>query len=163
VTGEYQHSIDSKGRLFIPAKLREELGDVCYVTISMDRCLFIYSEGSWKAFCEKFDALPISKSRKMRVMFANTSKCETDAQGRILIPQKLREYALLKKNVTIIGIFKSCGNLGQRRLRKTRGGGTHAGKYCGRHGRTRLMTKIAGGHNRGRRCRPWIFPIRPYC
>jgi MraZ protein len=103
VTGEYQHSIDSKGRLFIPAKLREELGDVCYVTISMDRCLFIYSEGSWKAFCEKFDALPISKSRKMRVMFANTSKCETDAQGRILIPQKLREYALLKKNVTIIG------------------------------------------------------------
>ncbi len=103
MTGEYQHSIDSKGRLFIPAKLREELGDVCYVTISMDRCLFIYSEGSWKAFCEKFDALPISKSRKMRVMFANTSKCETDAQGRILIPQKLREYALLKKNVTIIG------------------------------------------------------------
>ncbi|NLO47317.1 MAG: division/cell wall cluster transcriptional repressor MraZ [Clostridiales bacterium] len=103
MTCEYQHSIDAKGRLFIPAKLREELGDVCYVTISMDRCLFVYSESSWKAFCDKFDALPMSQSRKMRVMFANTSKCELDAQGRVLIPQKLREYAVLKKNVTIIG------------------------------------------------------------
>jgi MraZ protein len=103
VTGEYQHTIDAKGRLFIPAKLREELGDVCYVTLSMDQCLSVYSEESWKAFCARIDALPLMQSRKMRVMFSNTAKCESDAQGRVLIPQKLREFAVLKKNVTIIG------------------------------------------------------------
>ena len=103
MTGEYQHSIDAKGRLFIPAKLRDELGDTCYVTLSMDQCLSVYSTESWEAFRAKIDALPLTASRSMRVVFANTSKCETDAQGRILIPVKLRDFAKLTKNVTIIG------------------------------------------------------------
>lgn len=103
MTGVYQHTIDAKGRLFIPAKLREELGDVCYVTLSIDPCLSIYSTESWDAFRAKIDALPLSQSRRMRVVFANTSKCEVDAQGRILLSQNLREFAKLKKNVNIVG------------------------------------------------------------
>lgn len=103
MTGVFQHTIDAKGRLFIPSKLREELGDVCYVTLSMDTCLSIYSTSSWEAFCARIDALPLSQSRRMRVVFANTTKCDLDAQGRILLSPNLREFAKLKKNVTIIG------------------------------------------------------------
>lgn len=103
MTGVFEHNIDSKGRLFIPAKLREELGDVCYVTLSVDHCLSIYSTESWEAFCAKINAMPMSVSRRMRTLFANTAKCEMDAQGRILVPSKLRELIGLQKNVTIIG------------------------------------------------------------
>ena len=103
MTGEYQHTIDAKGRLFIPAKLREELGDVCYVTLSSDPCLSVYSTKEWDIFCDKLRALPAIESRSLRLVFANTAKCEVDAQGRILIPQKLRDFVHLKKNATFIG------------------------------------------------------------
>ena len=103
MTGEYHHTLDSKGRLFIPSKLREELGDVFYVTLSPDKCLSAYSAESWKAFTEKVNAMPYVKQRKMRPLFAYAAKCELDSQGRILIPQNLREFAGLKKNVTVIG------------------------------------------------------------
>ena len=103
MTGEYQHSLDSKGRLFMPAKLREELGAVFYITISMDRCLCAYSSESWKAFSEKVNAMPYIKQRKMRPLFAHAAKCELDSQGRALIPQNLREYAGFEKNVTVVG------------------------------------------------------------
>lgn len=103
MTGEYKHSIDAKGRLIVPAGLRRELGDVCYVTLSMDRCLSVYSAESWEQFRARVDALPMAQSRRMRVVFANTAACEVDVQGRILVPQKLRDFAGLKKNVTIIG------------------------------------------------------------
>jgi len=103
MTGEYTHSIDAKGRLFIPAKLREELGTVFYVTISMDECLAAYSGESWEQFLAKINAMPYSKQRRMRSLFANAAKCELDSQGRILLPQKLRDYAKLLKDVAIIG------------------------------------------------------------
>ena len=106
MTGQYQHSIDAKGRLFIPAKLREELGDTFYVTISAtDRCLTVYSEAGWDKLTEQFESLPYSKARKViRLIFANAAKCEPDAQGRILLPQKLRDYADLKKEVVVAGL-----------------------------------------------------------
>ncbi len=104
MTGQYQHSIDSKGRLFIPAKLREELGNTFYVTMGIDGCLSVYSDESWARFTEKFESLPYTKTRAMRPLFANAAKCEPDAQGRILIPAKLREYADLKKEVVVIGV-----------------------------------------------------------
>lgn len=104
MTGQYQHSIDSKGRLFIPAKLREELGQTFYVTMGIDRCLSIYSEEAWSHFAEKFESMPYTKSRAMRPLFANAAKCEPDTQGRILIPAKLRAYAGLKKSVTVLGV-----------------------------------------------------------
>ena len=103
MTGEYRHSIDSKGRLFIPAKLRDELGDVFYLTLSMDNCLSIYSSQSWKEFSDKVNAMSYIKQRKMRPLFAFAARCEADAQGRILLPQNLRDYAGLTKDVTIVG------------------------------------------------------------
>ena len=104
--GKYQHNIDAKVRLFIPAKFREALGEHFYVTIGLDGCLAGYSDEKWADLTEKFDALPISKARRMRTLFANAAKCEPDAQGRILIPGKLREYAALEREVVITGMSK---------------------------------------------------------
>ena len=104
VTGTYEHSIDGKGRLFIPAKLREELGITFYLAMGVDACLAIYPQSTWDRFTEKFAALPMSQSKAMRTLFANTAKCELDSQGRIVIPQKLRSYAGLDKDVVIIGV-----------------------------------------------------------
>ncbi len=103
MTGEYQHSLDSKGRLFIPAKLRDELGEVFFITISMDRCLCAYSSANWDALSERVNAMPYVKQRKMRPLFAHAARCELDSQGRVLIPFNLREYASFGKNVTVIG------------------------------------------------------------
>ncbi len=103
VIGQYQHNIDAKGRLFIPAKYREELGETFYVTIGLDGCLSVYSDAKWAELTAKFDALPLAKARSMRTLFANAAKCEPDAQGRILIPVKLRRYAALEKEVVING------------------------------------------------------------
>ena len=103
MTGEYQHSLDSKGRLFIPAKLRDELGEVFFVTLSMERCLCAYSSENWQAFSDKVNAMPYVKQRKMRPLFAHAARCELDSQGRALIPQNLREYAGLAKSVTVVG------------------------------------------------------------
>ena len=97
VTGQYAHNIDAKGRLFIPARLREELGQTFHVTVGLDHCLSIYSDESWATFTDKVRALPYSKAKALRPLFANAVDCEPDAQGRILIPTKLREYAGLQK------------------------------------------------------------------
>jgi len=105
LTGEYQHTIDGKGRLFVPAKLRAELGEFFYVTKGLDNCLFVYPAKNWADIEEKIAALPLSKSRNLqRMLFASAIRCEVDGQGRILIPQKLRQYAGLEKDVTIIGV-----------------------------------------------------------
>ncbi|MEA4894724.1 MAG: division/cell wall cluster transcriptional repressor MraZ [Oscillospiraceae bacterium] len=103
MTGEYQHTLDSKGRLSIPARLREDLGNVFFVTLSMDKCLSAYSSESWEALTEKVNGMPYVKQRKMRPLFAYAAKCEIDAQGRILIPQNLRDFAGLTKNVAVVG------------------------------------------------------------
>ena len=103
MTGEYQHSLDSKGRLFIPAKLRDELGEVFFVSLSMERCLCAYSSENWQIFSDKVNAMPYVKQRKMRPLFAHAARCELDSQGRALIPQNLREYAGLTKSVTVVG------------------------------------------------------------
>ena len=104
MTGTYEHSIDAKGRLFIPAKLREELGVTFYLAMGVDECLAIYPQETWNRFTEKFASLPMSQSAAMRPLFANASKCELDSQGRIVIPQKLRKYAGLGKDAVIIGV-----------------------------------------------------------
>ena len=105
MTGQYAHNIDAKGRLFIPARLREELGQTFHVTIGLDHCLSIYSNESWDAFMDKLRDLPYSKAKALRVLSANAVDCEPDAQGRILIPAKLRQYADLQKEVVVIGSF----------------------------------------------------------
>ena len=104
MTGTYEHNIDAKGRLFIPAKLREELGSSFHLAMGVDACLAVYSQSTWDRFTAKFASLPMSQSKAMRPLFANASKCELDSQGRIVVPQKLRQYAALDKDVVIIGV-----------------------------------------------------------
>ena len=103
--GEYFHTIDSKGRLIIPAKLREELSQSFVVTKGLDGCLFVYPQNAWQILEDKIKALPLSKSRDLqRFFFSSAIDCSLDSQGRILISQNLREYATLLKDVTIIGV-----------------------------------------------------------
>ena len=102
--GKYKHSVDPKGRLFVPSKLREELGEAFYVTLGLDHCLSVYTESGWQAILDKYNALPISQARKMRFLFANAAKCEPDKQGRVLIPQTLRDYAGLTGEIAVIGV-----------------------------------------------------------
>ena len=105
MNGTYRQSIDAKGRLNIPVKLRGELGERFYVTKGLDGCLMVYSESEWRTIEEKVRALPLAKSRNLqRMLFANAEQCVPDAQGRIVVPQILREYASLEKDVTIIGV-----------------------------------------------------------
>ena len=106
LAGEFKHTLDAKGRLFIPSKLRDELGSVFYVTISMEKCLYAYSLESWEALSAKVDAMPSVQQRRMRPVFANAAKCEADSQGRILLPQFLRDFADLKRDVAVIGCNK---------------------------------------------------------
>ena len=103
MTGEFQHSLDAKGRLFIPVRLREELGNEFYVTISMDKCLDAYSMEAWQRFEQKSAEMPYNKQRQMNPLFYFAAKCEMDAQGRILLPQNLRSMRGITKNVTILG------------------------------------------------------------
>lgn len=103
--GEYSHTIDAKGRLFIPAKFREELGERFFVTRSVDACLAVYSEEQWQRFTDKLNALPEIQSRKIRrFLFSAATGVEPDGQGRILIPQVLRDYAKMDKAVSVLGV-----------------------------------------------------------
>ncbi len=102
--GEYQHNIDVKNRVIVPAKFREDLGERFYVTKGLDGCLFVLSEQGWQNLQEKIVAMPISKARQLqRFFFSGAAEVEPDKQGRILIPQSLREYASIEKDVTFIG------------------------------------------------------------
>ena len=103
MTGEYRHSLDAQGSLFIPARMRAELGDVFYLTISPAKCLSAYSSQHWQELCDKVNAMPFVKQRKMRPLFAHATRCELGAQGRVLIPQNLRDFAGLTKAVTVVG------------------------------------------------------------
>ena len=102
--GRYDHGVDEKGRIFVPAKFRSKLGESFYLTIGLDRCLCVYTEESWQKIVDKFNALPLSQSAKMRFLFANAAKCEPDRQGRFLIPGELRSYAEIGEDVTFIGM-----------------------------------------------------------
>lgn len=105
--GEYNHTIDAKGRLIIPSKFRELLGDHFVVTKGFDGCLFGYDHEEWKLLGEKLRALPINhkEARQMeRFFLAGAAEAEVDKQGRILIPGVLREFAGLGKDVVLIGV-----------------------------------------------------------
>lgn len=108
--GGYQHTIDQKGRMFIPSKLRDELGESFVICrgISGKRCLCIYSEAEWDKLVEKIETLPSTKSSTVkRFLYEGSFTLECDAQGRVLIPATLREYAMLEKEAHIIGMSKN--------------------------------------------------------
>ena len=104
--GEYNHTIDAKGRLIVPSKFREQLGNTFVITKGLDGCLFVYSNEEWKTIEESFRNKPLTSkdARKFtRFFFAGACECEVDKQGRILIPSNLREYAGIEKDVVSIG------------------------------------------------------------
>ncbi len=102
--GRYQHSIDTKGRLFVPAKLREKLGITFIAAAVMDHCVCLYSVEEWDKLLEKLAELPMTKARKLqRYLSANAVDAQVDSQGRILLPKHLLEYAGLVKEALVIG------------------------------------------------------------
>ncbi len=105
--GEYRFSMDPKGRVSIPTKFREELGEVFYITKGFDTCLFVYSEEEWKRFMQKLDSARLSSkdSRKIQRFFlASSTECSIDKQGRVLLSAPQREYAGIEKEIVIIGV-----------------------------------------------------------
>ncbi len=106
--GEFEHTVDDKGRLIVPARFREELGFKFVVTRGLDRCLFVYPLGEWeKLVGEKLQGLPLGKTEArafVRTLMSGATECELDKQGRIVLPANLRAYAGLEKDVVVIGV-----------------------------------------------------------
>lgn len=105
-TGEYNHTVDTKGRLIVPSLYREQLGVSFVVTKGLDGCLFVYSETEWNKLEEKLANLPLTNqgARKFsRFLHAGAVYCETDRQGRILLPANLRDFAGIVKEAVLIG------------------------------------------------------------
>lgn len=106
--GEFNYKIDSKKRLAVPAKFRDDLDGKVVVTRGLDGCLFLYTLKEWEKLAEKISSLPLSQSNARsfaRVMLAGAMELEIDSSGRILLPDYLKEYADLEKEVTIAGVY----------------------------------------------------------
>ena len=105
--GEYSHTVDAKGRLIIPLKFREQLGEECIVTRGLDGCLFIFESGEWEAYEEKHRKLPMTNKNArsfVRFLSGGATPCEFDKQGRILLPATLRKFAGIEKDVILAGL-----------------------------------------------------------
>ena len=105
--GEYQHSVDNKGRLILPAKFREELGERFIATKGLDNCLFVYAQAEWGILEGKLKQLPLAKPEARafaRFFFAGAAELECDKQGRVLLPNNLRDHAKIDRDVVVIGV-----------------------------------------------------------
>ncbi|GAE91747.1 cell division protein MraZ [Gracilibacillus boraciitolerans JCM 21714] len=105
--GEFQHNIDIKGRIIVPSKFRDELGEQFVVTRGLDQCLFAYPMNEWHLLEEKLKKLPLTKKDARaftRFFFSGAVECELDKQGRINIPAPLRTYAGIEKECAVIGV-----------------------------------------------------------
>ncbi len=105
--GEFQHNLDAKGRIIVPAKFREGLGDSFVITRGLDTCLFAYPMDEWKALEEKLKKLPLTKKDARaftRFFFSGAIECEIDKQGRVNLPANLRSYSKLEKECVVIGV-----------------------------------------------------------
>ena len=105
--GEYEHSLDAKGRLIMPSKLREDIGEKFIITKGLDGCLFGFSKQEWTNFEEKLKTLPLTNKNArdfVRFFLSGATECEIDKQGRFLIVANLRQYASMEKEVVIIGV-----------------------------------------------------------
>ncbi len=106
--GEYKHTLDPKKRLSIPVKLRKEIGDRAVLTRGLDNCLFLFSLKEWEQLAEKLGKLPFGQQDTrgfQRLLLSGASEVEMDQLGRVLIPDFLKDYALLKKTVVVAGLF----------------------------------------------------------
>ena len=103
-TGTYRHAVDAKGRLFIPVRLREDLGETFMVTRGLQNCLRLYPMKEWEAFAAKIAALPETRAKDVRhYFFANAFDTSLDGQGRVTLPADCRKFASLEKNVVLVG------------------------------------------------------------
>ena len=105
--GEYQHTIDEKGRVAVPAKFRREISSGAIVTRGLDKCLFVFTKKDWETLAKKLVTLPLAQANSrafVRLMLSGASEAKLDSQGRILIPDYLRKFAGLKKSVKVIGV-----------------------------------------------------------
>ncbi|QQE81225.1 division/cell wall cluster transcriptional repressor MraZ [Alicyclobacillus sp. SO9] len=105
--GEYQHTLDNKGRMIVPVKFREELGTTFIMTRGLDKCLFVYPQPEWETLEAKLKALPMTRADArsfVRFFFSGATECELDKQGRILIPTTLRDYAQLERDCYVLGV-----------------------------------------------------------
>jgi len=106
--GEYNHNLDIKGRLAVPVKFRSELGGSIIVTRGLDHCLFIFTKEEWQNLADKIMSLPLTQSNSRafaRLMLSGAVEAQVDSQGRILIPDYLREYAGLDKETVFTGVY----------------------------------------------------------
>ena len=104
--GEFNHTIDAKGRMIIPSRFRFELGEKFVLTKGLDGCLTLYPRADWDEFQQKLSAMPLTNKNArtlIRFFVAGATECELDRQGRILVPQTLREFAGLDKDVVLAG------------------------------------------------------------
>ena len=104
--GEYEHNTDAKGRLIIPSRFRELLGDTFVITKGYEGCLIVYSNEEWDNFATRLASMPEHNAdvrRLVRIFLSGATECEVDKQGRILIPARLREYAGIEKEVMVVG------------------------------------------------------------
>lgn len=105
--GEFQHTLDDKGRITLPVKFREGLGSFFVVTRGIDTCLFVYPMAEWETLESKLKALPLTRADArsfVRFFFSGATECELDKQGRALIPSSLRDYAKLDRDCVVIGV-----------------------------------------------------------
>lgn len=106
--GEFTHSLDTKGRVAVPVKFRGKIGSNAIITRGLDRCLFVFTSKEWETLAQKLIALPLAQANSrafVRLMLAGAMDVEVDKQGRVLIPDYLREYAGLKKEVVVAGLY----------------------------------------------------------
>ncbi len=106
--GEYYYNLDTKGRMAIPSKIRNQVGETLIITRGLDSCLFLYEKKDWEQLAEKIKNLPLSQSNSRafaRLMLAGAMEVTIDNQGRILIPDYLRNYADLKKKIVLVGVY----------------------------------------------------------
>lgn len=106
--GEYHHAFDEKGRFAVPVKFRKDLSTGGVVTRGLDNCLFVYPKKDWEALADRLSKLPIAKANTRafaRLMLAGAMEIEIDSQGRVMVPEYLRTFAKLKKNVVVAGLY----------------------------------------------------------
>jgi len=108
--GQYEHGVDDKNRLFLPARFREKNGSSPFIlTQGLEQCLFLFPSGAWENLASKLDQLPLADKIEerafKRMLLSAASEAEVDSQGRILIPQMLRDYARIKKDAVVLGVL----------------------------------------------------------
>lgn len=124
--GKYDHTMDAKGRMAFPTKLRERLGVSFIVTIGLDNCLYVFSNEGWEEFTRKLQTLTGTKARAAKMFIINACEVEPDKQGRVLIPQNLREYAGLEHDVTVLGVTSRAEIWDSQRFKEFSGEVTNA-------------------------------------